>query len=49
MIPGAGFGTHGHQDMEIILTYVLEGELAIGSFQVMKLVLTNITYSIFKQ
>ena len=25
--PGAGFGMHGHQDMEII-TYVLEGELA---------------------
>ena len=25
--PGAGFGTHGHRDMEII-TYVLEGELA---------------------
>src|SRR5512133_3857922 len=24
--PGAGFGTHGHRDMEII-TYVLEGEL----------------------
>lgn len=24
---GAGFGTHGHEDMEII-TYVLEGELA---------------------
>lgn len=25
--PGTGFGTHGHQDMEII-TYVLAGELA---------------------
>ncbi|MDP9108817.1 MAG: pirin family protein, partial [Pseudomonadota bacterium] len=24
---GAGFGTHGHRDMEII-TYVLDGELA---------------------
>src|ERR671919_225915 len=27
VIPGAGFGTHSHRDMEII-TYVLEGELA---------------------
>ena len=27
VVPGAGFGTHGHQDMEII-SYVLEGELA---------------------
>jgi quercetin 2,3-dioxygenase len=27
VVPGAGFGTHGHKDMEI-LTYVLDGELA---------------------
>jgi quercetin 2,3-dioxygenase len=26
VVPGAGFGTHSHRDMEII-TYVLEGEL----------------------
>ena len=37
--PGAGFGTHGHQDMEII-TYVLEGVLehkdSIGNGEVIK-------------
>jgi redox-sensitive bicupin YhaK (pirin superfamily) len=27
VVPGAGFGTHGHRDMEII-TYVISGELA---------------------
>lgn len=27
IVAGAGFGTHGHRDMEIV-TYVLEGELA---------------------
>ncbi len=26
VVPGAGFGTHGHRDMEII-SYVIEGEL----------------------
>jgi len=27
VVPGAGFGTHGHRDMEIV-SYVLSGELA---------------------
>jgi hypothetical protein len=27
VVPGSGFGTHGHRDMEII-SYVLDGELA---------------------
>ena len=27
VVPGSGFGTHGHRDMEI-LSYVLDGELA---------------------
>ncbi|MBS0448518.1 MAG: pirin family protein [Proteobacteria bacterium] len=27
ILPGTGFGTHGHRDMEIV-SYVLEGELA---------------------
>jgi hypothetical protein len=27
VVPGSGFGTHGHRDMEII-SYVLSGELA---------------------
>ena len=27
IVPGSGFGTHGHRDMEIV-SYVLEGELA---------------------
>src|SRR6201991_1242382 len=26
VVPGEGFGTHGHRDMEIV-SYVLEGEL----------------------
>jgi redox-sensitive bicupin YhaK (pirin superfamily) len=37
--PGTGFGTHGHQDMEII-TYVLAGEIthrdSIGNLEVIK-------------
>jgi quercetin 2,3-dioxygenase len=39
VIPGAGFGTHSHQDMEII-TYVLKGELehkdSLGNGEVIK-------------
>jgi quercetin 2,3-dioxygenase len=39
VIPGAGFGTHSHQDMEII-TYVLSGELqhkdSLGNGEIIK-------------
>ncbi|MGQ0442625.1 MAG: pirin family protein [Methylophilaceae bacterium] len=39
IMPGKGFGTHAHQDMEII-TYVIEGELAhqdsLGNTQVLR-------------
>jgi quercetin 2,3-dioxygenase len=39
VIPGAGFGTHSHQDMEII-TYVLQGELehqdSLGNGEIIK-------------
>lgn len=39
VVPGAGFGTHSHQDMEII-TYVLSGELehkdSLGNGEVIK-------------